>query len=274
MRIRPIFSTKPSSHIRVILLLVLALTLMVFDKRAAMMGRVRMILSLPLMPLQYVVSWPIDCVNSIYHSVDTHHHLVQENADLKLEQLKWRAQAQRLAAQEIENSQLKGLRRVASTLQSRFLVAQLLSVSSGVFSHQVVLDRGSHDHVFVGQPVLDADGVMGQVVEVGLFNSRVLLVNDPRSGVSVQVARNGVRSIVVGDASSGKLRLLNVLQTADIQIGDTLITSGLGQYYPAGYPVGRVDAIKKEPGAAFVEVDVSPAAHLDSSRAVILIWSK
>ena len=113
---------------------------------------------------------------------------------------------------------------------------------------------------------------MGQVIEVNLFNSRVLLVNDPRSGVSVQVARNGVRAIAVGDASSRELHLLNVLPTADIQVGDTLITSGLGQYYPAGYPVGRVRNIKKELGATFSDVDVSPAAHLDSSRAVILIW--
>jgi rod shape-determining protein MreC len=152
------------------------------------------------------------------------------------------------------------------------LVAQLLAVATDPFVKQVVLDKGHKDKVFVGQPVLDAYGVMGQVIQVGPLTSRVLLISDSHSGVPVQVARNGVRAIAVGDAYTGKLRLMNVQHTVDIRPGDVLITSGLGQNYPEGYPVGQVTHVSKDPGLQFVTIAVEPAAHLDRSRGVLLVW--
>ncbi len=138
--------------------------------------------------------------------------------------------------------------------------------------HQVVLNKGSHDGVFIGQPVLDAAGVMGQVIQIGPYTSRVLLINDPHSGVPVQDARNGVRAIAVGDNYSGKVRLANVVQTTDIKEGDIFMTSGLGEHYPEGYPLGKVESVVKDPGLQFATITIEPSAHLDRSRQVLLIW--
>lgn len=255
-----------------LVLVLLALVLMILDKRIATVSQIRAALSMPLAPLQYMVSWPIQMIDKIKDTISTHDALVKENLDLKAAQLRLKAQVQRLLAIELENTQLKSLMRSASQIQGKILVAQLLAVASDPFTNQVVLDKGSRDKVFVGQPVLDAYGVMGQVIQVGPLTSRVLLMNDSHSGVPVQLVRNGIRAIVVGDPYSGKLRLVNIQQTADIRVGDVLITSGLGEHFPEGYPVGRVTQVLKDPGLQFSTIMVHPAAHLDRSRGVLLIW--
>jgi rod shape-determining protein MreC len=245
---------------------------MVLDKHVAAMTHVRSFLSVPLASLQHAVSWPIELFDKLHDTISTHDSLVRENLDLKAEQLRLRAQVQRLLAIELENNQLKALMRSSTQLQGRVTIAQLLAVSADPFFKQVVLNKGSDDNVFPGQPVLDANGVMGQVTQVDPLTSRVLLINDVHSGLSVQVARNSMRAIAAGDAYSGKLRLLNVPQTADIRSGDVLITSGLGEHFPEGYPVGQVITVTKDPGLQFATVIVEPAAHLDKSRGVLLVW--
>ena len=245
---------------------------MLLDNRVAAIDQLRTILSVPLTSLQYVVSWPIELVDKIHDTISTHDSLVQENLDLKAEQLMLRAQVQRLLAIESENNQLKALMHSSEQLQSKVVIAQLLAVSADPFLKQVILNKGSHDNVYVGQPVLDANGVMGQVIRVDPLTSRILLINDAHSGLSVQVARNGVRAIAVGDAYTSQLRLLNVPQTADIRNGDVLITSGLGEHFPEGYPVGQVISVTKDPGLQFSTITISPAAHLDRSRGVLLVW--
>jgi rod shape-determining protein MreC len=246
---------------------------MIVDKRvAAVSERVHAFLSIPLVPLQYIVSWPLQVFDSLRDNISSHDALVKENLNLKAEQLLLKAQVQRLLAIESENNQLKALMHSPAQLKGKVLIAELLAVDSEPFTHQIVLDKGSNDNVFVGQPVLDASGVMGQIIQVGPLTSRALLINDSRSGVPVQVARNGLRAIASGDAYSGKLKLMNVSQTSDIQVGDVLVTSGLGKYYPEGYPVGQVKSIVKDPGLQFATITIEPSARLDSSREVLLLW--
>ena len=255
-----------------LLLVGLAIALMVVDKRVDTSGQVRAALSMPLAPLQYFVSWPTQIVGDLRTVLSTHEALVKENFALKAEQLLLRAQVQRLLAIESENNQLKTLMRSSTQVQGKILIAQLLAVDSDPFVNQVILDKGSRDDLYIGQPVLDANGVMGKVIQIGSLTSRVLLINDSHSGVPVQVARNGVRSIAVGDSYTGKLKLANVPQTADIKAGDVLMTSGLGEHYPAGYPVGKVISVVKDPGLQFMTILVDPSAHLDRSREVLLVW--
>jgi len=245
---------------------------MVLDKHLAAIAQLRAVLSVPLSSLQYVVSYPIKLVDRLQDTMNTHDALVKENLDLKAEQLRLQAQVQRLLAIESENNQLKALTKSSMQIQGKVLIAELLSVSSDPFSKQVVLNKGSHDNVFVGQPVLDANGVMGQVIQVDPLTSRVLLINDAHSGLSVQIARNNIRAIAAGNAYSGQLDLLNVPQTADVQVGDIVMTSGLGENYPEGYPVGQIIRVIKDPGLQFATIGVEPAAHLDRSRGVLLIW--
>jgi len=255
-----------------LLLTVAAIALMVMDKRVTAIENVRAALSMPLAPLQYLVSWPIQFIDKLHDTVGSYDALMKENMNLKAEQLRLKAQVQRFLAIQFENNQLKALRQSSAKIQGKVLIAQLMAVAFDPFNNQVVLNKGSHYKVYKGQPVLDANGVMGQIIEVGPFTSRVLLINDSKSGVPVQVVRNGVRAIAIGDTYSGKLRLINITKTADIQPNDVLITSGLGDTYPEGYPVGKVLSITNDPGSPFSTIIVEPAAKLDRSRGVLLVW--
>ncbi len=251
----------------------LAILLMVLDQRGLGVQQLRTALSMPLSLLENVVSWPVQLIDKLGDTVSTHDALVKENLDLKSQQLLLKAQVQRLLAIESENNQLKALLRSSTEVRGKVLIAKLLAVDTEPFVNQVVLDRGSLDAVYIGQPVLDANGVMGKIIQVGPTTSRVLLVNDTRSGIPVQNTRNSVRAIAVGDSFSGKLRLVNVTQTVDIKAGDILVTSGLGENYPAGYPVGQVESVASDPGMQFETIVVQPSAHLDRSRQVLLVWS-
>ncbi len=266
------FAKESQPGLRLVILVVFSIILMIMDKRVASTSHLRAALSLPLTPLQYLVSWPVQFIDTLHHQVSAHDVLLKENLDLKAEQLLLKAQLQRLLAIESENNQLKALMQTSTKVQGKVLIAQLLAVDSDPFVNQVVLDKGAREGVFVGQPVLDATGVMGQIIQVNALTSRVLLINDTHSGVAVQNTRNGVRAIAAGDSYSGKLRLVNIPQTVDIMAGDMLVTSGLSENYPEGYPVGRVISVVKDPTLPFATIMVEASAHLDRSRQVLLIW--
>jgi rod shape-determining protein MreC len=245
---------------------------MVLDQRGIGLPQLRSALSIPLSFLQYAVSWPVQSIAKINTMVSSHDALIKENLNLKSEELLLRAQVQRLLALESENKELRALLRSSSEVHGKVLIAQLLAVDSDPFVNQVMLNKGSKDGVFVGQPVLDANGVMGTVIQANPYTSRVLLINDSHSGVPIQNTRNGIRAIAVGDSYSGKVRLINVPHTADIQVGDVLVTSGLGEHFPPGYPVGKVSEVSKDPSLQFATITVQPSAHPDSSQQVLLIW--
>lgn len=252
----------------------MSIALMAMDKRLEVFVSIRAALSLPLAPLQYIVSWPTNFIDNIKSVISTHDDLVSENLSLKAEQLLLRSQLQRLIAIETENNYLKALFQSSKQVKGKTLMAELLAVDFEPFVNQVVLNKGSRDGAYIGQPVLDATGIMGQIVSAGPITSRVLLINDPRSGIAVQDVRNGIRAVAVGDSYSGKLRLMYVPNTADIKVDDIFLSSGLGDRYPEGYPVGKVISVNRDPSKQFAEVYLQPSAHLDSSRQVLLIWNQ
>lgn len=266
------FTRNSQASIRAIFLIILSIVIMVVDRRSESFAHLRNAFTLPLAPLQYVVSWPAKVFHNVSRLISTQDHLIRENTQLKPDQLILHSRLQRLLAIESENNYLKALLQSSKQVKSKSLIAELLAVDSEPFVRQVVLDKGSKDGVYVGQPVLDASGVMGQVTQVGLATSRVLLINDPHTGIAVENARNGSRAVAMGDSYSGKLRLMYVPKTVDIQIGDVFMTSGLGDHYPEGYPVGKVLSINKDPTKQFAEIILQPSAHLDSSRQVLLVW--
>lgn len=245
---------------------------MVMDKRIESFVQIRSALTLPLAPLQYLMSWPIKVIDTLKSGMSSHEELIHENLRLKTDQLLLHSQLQRLLAIESENNYLKSLLKSSRQVKGKTLIAELLAVDSEPFVHQVVLDKGSRHGVYVGQPVLDANGVMGQVTQIGPLTSRVLLINDPHSGIAVQCARNGMRAVSVGDSYSGKMKLMYVPKTADIREGDIFITSGLGDHYPEGYPVGKVLSVGRDPTQQFTTIILQPSAHLESSRQVLLVW--
>jgi rod shape-determining protein MreC len=273
--VRPIFSVK-GSHLgwRMFVLITCAFALMILDKYVPATEQVRKALSLPLTPLQYIVSAPIQWIGNLNHLLSSQDVLHKENIDLKAEQLLLKAELQRLLAIESENNQLKGLLQSSKQIHGKMIIAQLLAVDSGSSEHQIILDKGLHDGVFLGQPVLDANGVMGQVIQVSPLTSRVLLINDPKSGIATENARNGSRAIAMGDSYSGRLKLINIPQTADIRQNDVFLTSGLSDRYPSGYPVGKVISVLRDPGLPFATIILEPSAHLNQGRQVLLVWPK
>jgi rod shape-determining protein MreC len=153
------------------------------------------------------------------------------------------------------------------------LVTEVIGVSPNPVNHTVTIDRGTNDDVYIGQPVLDADGLMGQVVEVFDNYSKVLLITDINHALPVQVLRNGLRSIVEGTSDYNQMSLRFVSPTVDIEEGDKLVSSGLGGRFPMGYPVGTVASISQKPGEKFMQIKVTPSAKLDRSRHLLLVFT-
>ncbi len=229
-------------------------------------------LSTLVAPMQYLAEWPFDIATWVETSFSSHRALLAENAHLRANDFFMRAKIQKLEALERENNQLRKLLDSLPRERERVLIARLLAANSDPFVHEVVLDQGEQQDVYVGQPVLDAFGIVGQVIDVGPVTSRVLLVTDSRSAVPVQDSRNGVRAIAIGVGKVGDLQLIHVPETVDIKVGDLLTTSGLGQHFPPGYPVGVVRAVSYNAGERFATINVVPKALLNRSRLVLLVW--
>ncbi len=258
---------------RVFLCILLSIALIVLDQRSLpAFKKLRENLSLIVLPVQYMVDAPIKVAYWLSDSMSSQHQLLGENARLRAHELLLESKLQKLLALEKENAQLRELLKSSSHVGGKVVVAQLLAVALDPTLQTVIVNRGTKDKVYIGQPVLDAYGVMGQVVSVGLLTSRVMLISDVKSAIPVQDYRNGVRAIAVGMGSSEKLKLINVPATSDIQQGDLFIASGLGLRYPVGYPVGIVSEMHHVPGDRFATIIMRPRAHLNQTQQVLLAW--
>lgn len=224
-----------------------------------------------LFPVQSLVNQPVQFFQWLKTNISTQQDVLEENARLRARQLLLQAKLQRLLGLETENSQLRALLGSPSQFSEKMLVGQLLDTNLDPLSQQVIVDKGEREGVFVGQPVLDAYGVMGQVIDVGVFSSRVLLITDARSAIPVQNSRNGLRAIAAGTNFMDELILLHMPATADIKVGDLYVTSGLGGRFPFGYPVAVVTSVKRT-GDRFVGITLKPNAHINNARLIVLIW--
>lgn len=223
-------------------------------------------------PVQYVVNLPLSLGRAAVETVVTRRNLLEENERLRAQNLLLKTRLQRFAALETENMRLRELLESSMEVGERVLVADLVGVGMEASARQVMLDKGSRHGVFLGQPVVDSDGVMGQVVHVGPFTSVTMLVTDPDHALPVQINRSGVRAIAVGSLEEGYLDLNYVPVNADVKAGDLVISSGLGGRFPAGYPVGEVKRVAAEPGSPFARITVIPSARLARSQQVLLLW--
>ena len=184
-----------------------------------------------------------------------------------------RARLQQFEALEAENMRLRDLVGSSFKIGDRVLIAELLAVDLDPYKQQVVINQGSLAGVFVGQPVLDANAVMGQVIQVTPMTSTVLLITDASHALPVQVNRNGLRTIAFGTGRIHELELPHLPHNADIREDDLLVTSGLAGHFPPGYPVARVTQVNREPGEPFATVIATPSAHLERTREVLLVWT-
>ncbi len=258
--------------LRAIIWIVVSLILLITSDQVSYVKQLRMMLNVVVAPLQYMVDMPIQWSRQLSSNFITQQELLEENAQLRARQLLLEARLQKLLAIEQDNAQLKQLLSSSTVINGKIVVGQLLAISLDPAIQQVVIDKGKNSAIYIGQPVLDAFGVMGQVIEVSPLSSQILLVTDTRSAVPVQDTRSGVRAIAAGLGYSNQLTLLHVPDTSDIAVGDVMVTSGLGQRFPYGYPMGVIKSVNKRTGDGFANVIIQPSAHVDRSRQVILVW--
>jgi rod shape-determining protein MreC len=262
----------PALGLRFLLLAGISIFLLVADHRDNHLDTVRKAIGAAVYPLRIVVDAPVSLWRWIGETTTGRNDLLLELSRLEAERLITQARLQRFAALEAENARLRAMLEATSRVPDRVQVAEIMSVSSNPFRHVLVIDKGTRDGVFDGQAMIDAQGVIGQVIEAGLMSSQGVLISDPDHALPVQVNRSGLRTIAVGTGEYGRLDLPFLPNNADIREGDLLVTSGLGGTFPPGYPVGVVDALIRIPQGPFADVSAAPAASLGQVREVMLIW--
>jgi len=224
-------------------------------------------------PLQQMVSSPVQFVGKAREAFSSQAVLREENNRLREEALLLQAKLLKFAALEQENLRLRGLLDTSFKLNQQVMIAELLSVNVVPYEHVVVVNKGSRFGVFAGQPVMDAHGVVGQVLRVTPYSAEVILITDPNHAIPVQVNRNGLRTIAQGTGQIDRLSLPYLSGNADIQPGDLLVTSGMGGIFPQGYPVATVTALGS-PGSPAAKLGAVPVATLDRNRELLMVWSK
>lgn len=251
----------------------LALALIVADSHFKALSWVRSTLSVLVYPVQYLAAAPSRLVQGMDGRLATEADLRERNAVLERENLELRGQLQTFLALQADNRRLRDLLGSSFKLNDRVLAAELLAVDLDPFRHQVMINKGSAAGVYVGQPVLDANAVMGQVLNVGPLTATVLLITDPSHSLPVQVNRNGLRTIATGSGIINQLNLNQLPKNADVREGDLLVTSGLGGVFPSGYPVARIVKLADDANSQFATVVAEPTARLDRVHQVLLVWT-
>jgi rod shape-determining protein MreC len=255
-----------------LLVVVLSLALMIVDLKFKYLDYVRHYLGTVLVPIYWIANAPYELKEEVSLTLTSRQELEDRLAQQQARILVLESKAERLASRTAELNRLRELLNASRVLDDGVVVAELIGASADPDNHFIWINKGSRAGVHIGQAVLDSQGLMGQVVELTVLSSRVMLISDPRHAVPVEVQRNEMRAIAYGTGSLASLELGNVPATADIKEGDLLVSSGLGGRFPRGYPVARVISVTYSPGDAFARVQAVPRANLNRSRLLLLVF--
>jgi len=253
------------------LLLLISVALMTVDHRQGLLEPVRQVISTAVHPIRLTASLPANLLEAANTQLTSRRELVAENARLREKQTRVEARLQRLDALEAENIRLRTLLDSSYDLERPVLIADLIEVDLDPFSHLIEIDKGLQDDVYIGQPVIDGNGVIGQVDRVAPLSATVRLISDPSHGLPVQVNRNGLRSVAFGTGRLDTLTIRSLPNNADIRVDDLIVTSGLGGRFPSGYPVARVRSAETDPVEPFSRIELEPLGALDRIQEVLLI---
>ncbi len=269
----PRFGADSGSTLRLLSYLALAAVLMVSDHRGGVLTKVRRTATVAVEPVWWLASLPSRALGFVNEAVSDQTRLNRDNTELQRQHLLDQARIVRMQAVAEENQRLRAL--LGGTRGNRLNVqlAGILDIDLDPVRRQVVLDVGANQGVHPGQAVIDAGGVLGQVMAVTPTRATVLMITDPDHAAPVQSVRSGLRMIAYGTGRSDRLIAPNIPLSGDLKVGDELVTSGIGGRFPAGFPVGTVTALSPDANHAFVEATIAPAAHLDRSGEVLLVWN-
>ena len=263
----------PALGARAFALLLLSLLLMFLDHRDNHLDTVRNAISAAIYPIRVLVDAPSRLLAKAGEIIESRDELQRENDRLTDEILLTAPRLQQLSALRAENTRLRALLDARQQVPDEVRVVEIMAVDANPFRHSIVLDLGSNDGVYDGQAIIDANGIIGQVMQTGPMTADAILISDPGHALLVEVNRNGLRTVAYGTGEFGRLDLPGLPNNADIRTGDLLVTSGLGGTFPSGYPVAVVNTVNRIPQEAFADVTATPSAALDQVREVMLIWS-
>ncbi len=269
---KPIFGRGPSLQIRLLFAVILSASLMLADSRLGAFTQVRYILNSMVAPIQYVADLPRGMFDDFYEQFNTRQRLMDENSSYKREVLRLKSDISLLAQYKEENQRLRKLLGSSFVRDERKVVTEVMAVDTSPYRHQVVIDKGRTDGVYVGQPVANDKGIVGQVTFVSAHNSRVLLLTDANSAIPVQLLRNDIRVIASGNGQIDRIQLEHIPISTDVQEGDLLVTSGLGGIYPEGYPVAKVSLVERDSRREFALIEADPVVDFERLRYLLLIW--
>ncbi|MFC3123028.1 rod shape-determining protein MreC [Agaribacter flavus] len=267
-----VFPRGPSLLTRFILILVFSIIAMIVDTKVDSVKTLRTYLTSFVSPLQYIADMPGELLNWSASRFTSRQKMLDENELLTAQITLLNGELQRLAALQQENNKLRNLLDAPVRVNMHKMIAELMSIDNNPYSHQIVINKGTLNDVYLGQAILDDNGVVGQVVEVGTTNSRVLLISDATHAIPVRISRNNVRLVASGKGELNELKLQHVPHSAEVQEGDLLISSGLGNVFPEGYPVGTIEKIVRDESQPFADVTIKPAARLDRLKYLLLLW--
>jgi rod shape-determining protein MreC len=270
----PFFHRGPSPLARVTFFALAAVAIMIADHRFGALEAVRLSLSVLVHPLQQAAAAPAAMLGRLSDYFTSQDRLLRENQELKAKLLAYSADAQRAQLLATEQQHLAGLTSARSRYATDGVLAEVLSYGRNPFTRKLVLDKGLSQGVQSGMPVIDADGVVGQVTAVGTFTSEVTLLTEKDQSVPVMLTRNGLRAIAVGSGKDGSIDVPFMPVSADIQNGDLFVSSGIDGTYPAGLVVARVTAVEKNAAYVFAKITAKPAAGVDNHRFVRILTSK
>jgi rod shape-determining protein MreC len=259
---RPLFSQTSVAAVRLMIAATFSVAVMFVDVRFDALNSVRQVVKTMLWPVEQLAALPSVTLGHIGNWAVGHSRLVERLESLALENERLKTEQLKLQTLRAENSELRRLLSVRERVNERLLQAQIQRLSNDPFVHRATINRGHLAGVVVGQPVLSADGLVGQVVMVYPHASDVLLITDSTHQLPVQVTRTRVRSIAMGIGRLDQLELRNLPDTVDIVIGDLIETSGLGGRFQPGIPVAYVTEVIRSPGQLFVRVVAEPVAPL------------
>ncbi|QIM66407.1 rod shape-determining protein MreC [Mannheimia granulomatis] len=269
---KPIFAKTPSLGMRLIIAIILSIALILSDGRSSLMIQARNMLETAVSGLYYFANTPRSILDGVSGNFIDNNKLQMENNLLK-EQLREKSADLLLLDQlKVENQRLRLLLSSPLRQDEYKKIAEVLAAEMDAYRQQVVINQGRLDGAFVGQPIIDERGVVGQVISVGEKSSRVLLLTDITHAIPIQVLRNDVRGIANGTGGNNELIVDNLPRSIDVVKGDVLVTSGLGGRFPEGYPVAIVETVENDTKSQFARIVARPLASFDRLRYLLLLW--
>ncbi len=246
-----------------------SISLMVLDTRYAAVQQVKSVVATALQPLQWVANQPVRLYEYSRSFLQSQNKLLDENQRLREENMRLQALSNQLHAQAKELKELHLLQRLQAHGIEASTTAQIISNSKDPLADKLIINRGSHHNLQVGDAVIDQNGLIGQITQVQPFSSELTLLTHSQMVIPVMVARTGVRSLLYGNGNEVSLRYFPV--DADLQKDDVLVTSGLDSVYPVGVPVAKVTAVQRASGTPYYRTTVLPLATVNSSKYVLVL---